>query len=68
MVAVTILAIALLLSIQPLMASLNRIEGSQNLSAAEKLAQSEMKRRPRRVVGRPHGVVEVPPLVVEDAR
>jgi type II secretory pathway pseudopilin PulG len=43
MVAVTILAIALLLSIQPLMASLNRLDGSQNLSAAEKLAQSEIE-------------------------
>ena len=43
MVAVTILAIALMLSIQPLMASLNRLDGSQNLSAAEKLAQSEIE-------------------------
>jgi len=43
MVAVTILAVALLLSIQPLMASLNRLDASQNLSVAEKLAQSEIE-------------------------
>jgi len=43
MVAVTILAIALILSIQPLMASLNSIRASEDVSAAEKLAQSEME-------------------------
>lgn len=43
MVAVTILAIALLLSIQPLMASLNRLDSSQDVSVAEKLAQSEIE-------------------------
>jgi type II secretory pathway pseudopilin PulG len=42
LVAVTILAIALVLSIQPIMASLNRIDASQDLSVAEKLAQSEI--------------------------
>jgi type II secretory pathway pseudopilin PulG len=43
MVAVTVLAIALILSIQPLMASLSRLDGSQDLSVAEKLAQSEIE-------------------------
>jgi len=43
MVAVTVLAIALVLSIQPLMASLSRLDGSQDISVAEKLAQSEIE-------------------------
>lgn len=43
MVAVTILAIVLVLSIQPLMAALDHLGASQELSAAEKLAQSEIE-------------------------
>ena len=43
MAAVTILAIALVLSIQPLMASLSHIGASQDVSVAEKLAQSEIE-------------------------
>ena len=43
MVAVTILAIALLMSIQPLMASLNRLDASRSVSVAEKLAESEIE-------------------------
>ena len=43
MVAITILAVVLALSIQPLMASLGRLGASQQLSAAEKLAQSEIE-------------------------